>query len=192
MIIPVASAVVPAAGSASRFGGGKLFALVQGVPMLDRTIGALLEAGIDRVIVVTPPEPGWGAPVMRLADPRVQCVQNPDPSRGMFSSIQTGVRLADSGPIAILPGDMPFVDSETVRRVLDMARETGAMVSPRFAGRRGHPIMLPFDLRDAIASAPPAAALNDVLRPFHGRILNVDVDDRGVVRDVDVVQDLVS
>ena len=32
--------VVPAAGSATRFGGGKLFALVDGVPMLDRTIGA--------------------------------------------------------------------------------------------------------------------------------------------------------
>ena len=34
--------------------------------------------------------------------------------------------------------------------------------------------------------------LNDVLRPYRDRILNVDVDDRGVVRDVDVVEDLVS
>src|SRR5689334_3827623 len=103
----MASAVVPAAGSATRFGGGKLFALVDGVPMLDRTIDALLDGGIDDVIVVTPAEPGWGAAVERLRDPRVSRAINPDPSPGMFSSIQIGLRAAKTGPVAILPGDMP-------------------------------------------------------------------------------------
>jgi molybdenum cofactor cytidylyltransferase len=186
----VSVAVVPAAGSASRFGGGKLFALVDGVPLLDRTLGALLQAGIDRVIVVTPSDPDWGAVVRGLSNARVQRVVNADPSRGMFSSIQIGVREADSGPIAILPGDMPFVRVETVARVLHTAVETGAMVSPRFEGRRGHPIMLPFDLREAVVHAPASAMLNEVLRPYRDRIVNVDVEDRGVVRDVDVQADL--
>ena len=184
--------MVPAAGAASRFGGGKLFALVDGVPLLDRTLGALLDAGIGRVIVVTPPAADWGAAVRGLADSRVRCVVNPDPSRGMFSSIQIGVREADSGPIAILPGDMPFVRADTVKRVLDTAMATGALVSPRFEGHRGHPIVLPLDLRAPVLAAPATAALNDVLRPYRDLILNVDVDDRGVLRDVDVVEDLDS
>lgn len=188
----MSAAVVPAAGSASRFGGGKLIALVDGVPLLDRTLSALLEAGIDRVIVVTPLDANWGAAVRGLSDPRVRRVVNPDPSRGMFSSIQIGIREADSGPIAILPGDMPFVRAETVARVLHAAVDTGAMVSPRFEGRRGHPIMLPFDLREAVVNAPATAMLNEVLRPYRDRIANLDVEDRGVVRDVDVVEDLVS
>jgi hypothetical protein len=45
-ICAMSCALVPAAGSASRFGGGKLIAPVEGRPMLDRTIGALLEGGI--------------------------------------------------------------------------------------------------------------------------------------------------
>lgn len=184
------SAVVPAAGSASRFGGGKLFVLVDSEPLLDRTLGALLGAGLDEVIVVTPPDAGWGSGVQRLNDARVRVLVNPDTSRGMFSSIQIGLREARTGPVAILPGDMPFVRAATVKDLLDVAVRTGEIVSPRLDGRRGHPVMVPLDLRDAVLAAPATAMLNEVLRPYAARFVNLDVDDRGVVRDVDVVEDL--
>ena len=142
------------------------------------------------MIVVTPPDDGWGAGVALLADARVRRIVNPDPSRGMFSSIQAGVCEADSDPVAVLPGDMPFVRPATIVRVLEAARGTQALVSPRFNGRRGHPVMLPLDVTAAIVSAAPAAMLNEVLRPFRDRVVNVDVDDPGVVRDVDVREDL--
>lgn len=184
------SAVVPAAGSASRFGGGKLVALIDGVPLLDRTIGALIDGGIGEIVVVIPPEPEWGAAVTRLADRRVKTVVNPDPARGMFSSIQIGLRAAGQGPIAILPGDMPFVQAETVRILCGVAIRSGGLVSPRLDGKRGHPLFLPMDLRHSVLAAPPAAMLNDVLRPYSDRVVNVDVDDKGVRRDVDVPKDL--
>ena len=186
----MASAVVPAAGSASRFGGGKLFALVDGVPLLDRTLGALLDGGIAHIVVVTPAEPDWGGVVARLRDRRVSRAINPDPSPGMFSSIQIGLRAAAAGPIAILPGDMPFVSANTVRQLIETAERTRGLVSPRLHGRRGHPLLMPIDLRDAVLAAPPPAMLNDVLRPYASRVVNVDVDDPGVVRDVDVKADL--
>ena len=43
-------AVVPAAGSAVRFGGMKLLALIDGEPLLDRTIAALLDGGVDQIV----------------------------------------------------------------------------------------------------------------------------------------------
>jgi CTP:molybdopterin cytidylyltransferase MocA len=184
------SAVVPAAGSASRFGGGKLFALVDGVPLLDRTLRTLLDAGIDDVVVVVPPDEGWGTDVASLRDPRVRTAINPDPSRGMFSSIQIGLRVAAGAPVAVLPGDMPFVRSGTVKALLELPAAAGAIVSPRFQGRRGHPVLLPGDLLDAVRSAPATAMLNQVLRPHAARFVNLDVDDPGVVRDVDAVEDL--
>lgn len=186
------SAVVPAAGAASRFGGGKLFALVDGVPLLDRTIGSLIDGGLEEVLVVTPDEAGWGPGcVQRLTDPRVRVLVNPDTSRGMFSSVQIGLREASAGPVAILPADMPFVRAGTVRQLMNAAVRTGGIVSPRFAGRRGHPIVVPLDLREAVLAAPATSMLNEVLRPYAGRVINIDVSDRGVLRDVDVVEDLV-
>jgi molybdenum cofactor cytidylyltransferase len=184
------SAVVPAAGSASRFGGGKLLALVDGIPLLQRVLTTLLDAGLDDVVVVAPPGAEWGRDVPALSDARVRIAVNPDPSREMFSSIQIGIGVAKHAPIAILPGDMPFVKVETVRTLLDVAQRTSALVSPRLDGRRGHPLVIPGDLRQAILAAPDGSRLNEVLKPYQARVLNHDVNDRGVVRDVDVVADL--
>ena len=79
--------------------------------------GVALEAA-----VVVPPEAGWGGGVRALNDARVRLAVNPNPSRGMFSSIQIGLRAAPDGiPVAILPGDMPFVAGDAVRRVLSDA-----------------------------------------------------------------------
>jgi CTP:molybdopterin cytidylyltransferase MocA len=183
------SGVVPAAGAASRFGGDKLVAAVDGIPMLDRTIGALLDAGIDDVIVVVAPGTDWPQ-ARRLDDPRVRSVENPDPSRGMFSSIQIGLRAAMGSPVAVIPADMPFVRPETVRAVVALAEQSGGIASPRLDRRRGHPVVLPLDVLDAVLAAPATARLNDTLRLFATRFREIDVDDPGVVRDVDVVEDL--
>src|SRR5689334_20616004 len=102
------SAIVPAAGSATRFGGGKLIADIDGQALLDRTIGVLLRAGIDEVVVVVPPNERWMDAVTLLTDQRVRTTVNPDPSRGMFSTIQIGAELVSGAPVAVLPGDMPF------------------------------------------------------------------------------------
>lgn len=188
----MSSAVVPAAGSATRFGGGKVLALVDGVSLLQRVLSTLLDAGVSDIVVVAPPGAEWGSRVALLADARVRIETNPDPSREMFSSIQIGLRAAAHAPIAVLPGDMPFVKSETVRALLELAHRTNALVSPRLDGRRGHPLIIPGDLRDAILAAPDDSKLNEVLAPHKTRVLNLDVHDRGVVRDVDVVEDLVG
>ena len=47
-----AVAVVTAAGSAERFGGKKLLTPIDGEPLLDHTIDALLDGGVAEVIVV--------------------------------------------------------------------------------------------------------------------------------------------
>src|SRR5689334_22815932 len=128
----MASALVPAAGSASRFGGRKLLAPVDGVPLLDRTLGALLEAGMAGVLVVLSPDATWTATIGRLHDPRVRTTTNPDPSRGMFSSIQIGLAGLAEPPFAVLPADMPFVKPDTVKALLALAGRTNGIVSPRF------------------------------------------------------------
>jgi molybdenum cofactor cytidylyltransferase len=186
------SAIVPAAGASQRFGGAKLAADVDGVPLLDRTIQTLLAAGVEDVVVVIAPGAGWTTAISALRDRRVRTVVNPEPSRGMFSSIQVGASAVAGSPVAVLPGDMPFVRVATVRGVLDAALRTGALVSPRHGGRRGHPIVLPADVAARLPEAAATTSLGEWLRPLADRRVDIDVDDPGVVRDVDVREDLAS
>jgi len=187
-----AVAVVTAAGSAERFGGKKLLASIDGEPLLDHTIRSLLEGGVTEVIVVV------GADARRelerdvnaMNDPRVRPVENPDPSCGMFSSIQAGVATANGDALVVLPGDMPYVKPETVRAVIAKFRERSAIVSPRYRGKRGHPVVMPLSLRDEIAATSPTANLHEVMHHHQDDRVDLDVDDAGVVRDVDTKGDL--
>ena len=187
-----AVAVVTAAGSAERFGGKKLLAPIDGEPLLDHTIRSLLEGGVTEVIVVvgTDARRELERDVNAMNDSRVRPVENPDPSRGMFSSIQVGVATANGDALVVLPGDMPYVRPETVRAVIAMYRERRAIVSPRFKGKRGHPVVMPLSLRDEIAATAPTANLHEVIKHHPDERVDLDVDDAGVVRDVDTPADL--
>jgi molybdenum cofactor cytidylyltransferase len=187
-----AVAVVTAAGSAERFGGKKLLTPIDGEPLLDHTIRALLEGGAAEVIVVV----GRDAraelerDVNAMLDPRVRPVENPDPSRGMFSSIQEGVAQAQGDLILVMPGDMPFVSPQTVGAVIAAYALRAAIVSPRYRGKRGHPVALPASLRDEISAADPRATLHDVIHAHTDMRVDIDVDDPGINRDVDRMEDL--
>jgi molybdenum cofactor cytidylyltransferase len=186
-------AVVPASGKGTRFGGVKLLARVNDEPILEHVVRCLLDGGLTTVVVVLPPvPPSTFAAVRLLTDPRVRVATNPDPSRGMFSSIQAGLRALDGDPILVLPGDMPFVQPETVRAVLEACERTGRIVSPRYFGQRGHPVALPGRFGREILGADAHTTLSVLLRGRDDERLDVDVPDRGILRDVDVAGDLSS
>lgn len=183
-------AIVPAAGKAERFGGGKLTADVDGEPLLNRTLRSLLDGGVEHIIVVLAPNASLPT-VTLLNDERVVRVVNPDPSRGMFSSIQIGLMSAEGAPILVLPADMPFVQPATVRAVAAEARRTDGIVSPSYQGRHGHPVAFPLRLKDVILQADPASTLNQALKSA-GESLEVNVEDQGIRRDVDRPWDIGS
>ncbi|MEO8483730.1 MAG: nucleotidyltransferase family protein [Acidobacteriota bacterium] len=183
------TAIVPAAGQSARFGSMKLFADIDGVVLVDRTIGSLLDAGAARVLVVC-----TGVEALSRAslagDPRVRIVVNPHPERGMFSSIQTGLAEAGDGDLLVLPADMPFVRSDTIRLVAERLRQTDAVVVPGIGLRRGHPVGIPSRLRLPLVALRPDSSLKDALRQLDDAFEILEVDDSGILRDVDVPADL--
>ena len=187
-----AVAIVTAAGSAERFGGRKLLASVDGEPLLDRTIRSLLDGGVSEVIVVVGRDDraDLERDVNAMNDARVRPVENPAPERGMFSSIQEAVGTASGDALLVLPGDMPYVKPETVRLVLDAWQLRRGIVSPKYRGKRGHPVALPLALRDEIRATPTSATLHEVIKRHLDERTDLEVDDAGVLRDVDVPDDL--
>jgi molybdenum cofactor cytidylyltransferase len=187
-------AIVPAAGRAERFGSAKLLADLDGEPLLARTIRSLLEGGVERVVVVVAP----GSAVLDLREPRevfgspaVELVVNPDPDRGMFSSIQAGLAGHDThDTLLVLPADMPFVKPATVGAVLAAVKAGDAIVLPTVAGSHGHPIGLPALLAPRLRSADPRSSLKQVLASTGHEHRELPVADAGILRDVDLPRDL--
>lgn len=187
-----AVAVVTAAGSAERFGGRKLLATIDGEPLLDRTIRSLLDGGVSEVIVVVGRDDraDLERDVNAMNDARVRPVENPAPERGMFSSIQEGIATVSGDALLVLPGDMPYIRPETVRLILDTWQLRRGIVSPRYRGKRGHPVAMPVDFRDEIRATNVSATLHEVIKKHLDVRSDLDVDDPGVLRDVDVPDDL--
>jgi molybdenum cofactor cytidylyltransferase len=186
-------AIVPAAGRAERFGSAKLLADIGGEPLIARTLRSLLDGGVGTVALVVAP----GSPLIDLREPHdvfgapaVEIVINPDPDRGMFSSIQAGLVSGEPDIILVLPADMPFVRAATVAGVLDAAAARDAVILPTCRGSHGHPIGLPGSVRDAMLEADPRSSLKQVLVASGLEHREWLTSDAGVLRDVDFPQDL--
>lgn len=162
--------MIPAAGKSSRFGSDKRRVLVDGVPMLDRVVRLLKSGGVDDVVVVE---------------------SNPGADRGMFSTIQIGLAGIDATHVVLVhPCDMPFTSPETVRVVVAECFRTRKAVCPRVSGKRGHPLALPVALIPALLAVDPTTPLNKALELVGAVRIELDVDDPGATRDVDVPADL--
>lgn len=123
-----------------------------------------------------------------MLDPRVLTAVNPDPERGMLSSLQTGLQaLGDRGRVLFLPLDYPAIDSSTV--ALLCAAPPCLIAMPRFEGRRGHPVLISRTVVDELLALPPDAAARDVIRSHDSGIHYVDVADPAILVDVDTPAD---
>ena len=187
------AAVVTAAGSAERFGGDKLFVDIAGDPLIDLTIRALVNGGVDHVYVVVPPlcERFVNTPMISArVDIDVHLLVNGEHAQGMFSSVKIGFAAADADAILVLPGDMPYVAHGTVRILIERFQGQPGIVSPRYRGKRGHPVVLPASLRREIQQEPYASNLHEVIKRHPDQRIDLEVDDPGITRDVDRPEDL--
>lgn len=125
-------AVLLAAGASSRFGlANKLLVHVGGEPLIARVAGALLGSRVSEVIVVTPADQ---VPIATALDNpigvsagRCRLVANPEPWRGIGSSIAAGIgavpRAASSA--MIVPGDMPGLTASVCDLLIDVFGRSG-------------------------------------------------------------------
>lgn len=182
-------AVILAAGAGRRLGGVAKALLRLGERSYLEAIAATARAvGLaDAVVVVGPPFGNDVAAHARQLGLRVRV--NPAPERGMASSVALGFAAIAAGPADaawLWPVDHPAVREVTLRQLL---AADGEVVQPRYRGAGGHPPRIARALWSALAgcAALPGGA-RDVIRAAN--VIAVEVDDPGVVRDVDLPADL--
>jgi len=183
---PRFGAIILAAGLSTRMIENKLLLPWRdGQPIVRHVTAKYLEEAIGPVIVVTGRDPA--AIRVALADLPVTCVHNPEYATGeMLSSVKAGLRALPAGLDAgfIQPADMPCVPTALIAQ-LAAAHEAGWNVAPQYAGRRGHPVLLDQAYWRAMLDLPADAKPRAVIEAAPGRLRLVDVEDAGVLLDVD-------
>ncbi len=186
--------IVLAAGQSTRAGvDQKLLTTVDGDPMVVRVVKTALEVELDPVIVVTGHRGAQVEGVIRAAtgEGAVTLVRNLAPAEGIARSIALGVEALPPtvGGVVILLGDMPWVRPATIRRLVATFRAAGGegAVVPRVGGRRGNPVLWSARHFDRLRELRGDRGARDLLAERGITVRWVDVDDPGVLRDVDHV-----
>ena len=213
--------VILGAGASSRMGRPKLLLPWGGTTVIGRLVAQWRELGAGQIAVVRRAEdaalvaeldrldlpksvsenPETGnlqAGSLRSGSggsslPPVDQIINPQPERGMFSSIVCAAGWdgwrGEISNWAIVLGDQPHIQTGTLRLFLAWsAQNREAICQPVSGGHRAHPVILP---RPALASlkSTPAGTLKDFLNLATCPNVQCVINDPGLTLDLDTPED---
>jgi molybdenum cofactor cytidylyltransferase len=186
----VISAIVLAAGRASRMGRTKQLLPVGDRPMLQHAIDASAEAGVDEIVVVLGHDAERVLAGIRLP-PNGRIAVNPAFAEGQSGSVRAGLAATapDSLAAVILLADQPGMPAAAVSAVVDEFRRTGAkVVRASFGGVPGHPVLLARETWDAVAAVEGDVGARELVAAHPEWVREVDLP--GVAPpDVDTPED---
>lgn len=137
-------ALILAAGTSSRMGGkDKLLEEIDGSPLLQKMIEAVLAAEIP-VVVSVPSDPSERSEIVSKLGVTAATVTSP--TLGMGHSIAAGVRNLpkNAGAVMIIPADMPDLDSEDFVAMSETwAMRTETVIRAFDGATAGHPVIFP-------------------------------------------------
>ena len=178
--------IILAAGESSRMGRDKALLSYQGSTFLNHILSQFVSR-LDPVVVVV----GHHAEQIRASlepSPRLRIVVNDRYKLGMLSSLQEGIRALPDGVEAAMFTlvDHPAVEAATLDRLISERERTGApLVIPRLGERRGHPVIASRAILDDMLRLPSDESPKSMVRRHQDRTLYVDVEDAGVLKDID-------
>lgn len=183
-----AAAVVLAAGKSSRAKSiHKLLSTLDDKTVIATTIDTLLGVKNLTVTIIT----GHKAAEIEacVSSKDVSTLHNPDFAQGMGTSLAAGIASLDETTdyAFVCLGDMPFVQPETLKKLLKIAAETNgsAIFIPTFHGKRGHPVLWHKRFFANLKRLQGDTGGKEIIRNNSEKVIEVPVDDAGVLIDLD-------
>ena len=110
----------------------------------------------------------------------------------MFESIRAGLakaqRIDASAEVLLQPADHPEVQPATVQALIEArADHPRCAVMPVYNDKGGHPVLIPAEVIDRLLTASGKGGLRQYWRGHPDQCLRLAVDDPGVVRDLDTL-----
>jgi molybdopterin-guanine dinucleotide biosynthesis protein A len=166
---------VLAGGRGRRIGGDKAIVELEGRPLLDYPLRALL-AVLDVVAVVAKPETALPA-----LDHRVEVWLEEDEPRHPLAGVVQALRSAQGRPVVVLAGDMPFVSPALVRALAE-AESGGAPAVVARGGGGLEPLCARYDppALDALEDFDPRTPAREAVAALGPAVLELE-DERELV-----------
>ena len=178
--------IILAGGASRRMGTPKALLQFRGETFLDRLI-RLFSGVASPVIVVV----GYHAEAIRSGIQRSSeavFVVNPDPERGMLSSLQCALAALPGNAQAAMftPVDHPNLESSTLERLAaEFLAKRAPVTVPVHNGKHGHPVCIARPVIAELLSLPPEAQASDVIHRHVSQTSYIEVPDSAILTDVD-------
>ncbi len=185
------SGIILAAGESTRMGGIIKQLLKLGDKNFIETIAEkMLAAGTDEVVVVLGANSETILKNSNLNNLKV--VINFNYREGQLSSLRVGLKCLDAKSEAFFlnPCDCPTVRTKTYELLKEKwSLRKECIHIPRYRGKNGHPAVFPSVFYNELLSGMLKDGAKSVIRNNKDSVCYVDVDDEGVVADIDTSED---
>ena len=186
--------VILGAGASSRMGRPKLLLPWKDTTVIGQIISQWRGLGAGQIaVVLRADDHALAAELDRLDFSKSDRIENPQPERGMFSSILCAANWngwrQEISNWGIVLGDQPHLQPETLRQLLEFsAQNKEAICQPASGGHAGHPVILP---QRALVELKTTGAdtLKTFLKQNSGRSVQCSVADPGLSLDMDTPED---
>ena len=196
------AAIILAAGSSSRMGGGrhKLLLPLDDRPVLAHVIDATLTSQARPILLVL----GHQAGQVRLQinpytrHPAITLIDNTAYLQGMSTSMRMGLQKLISSDYKkarssyqvdsalILLGDQPMITPQVINTLITTYRETGKrIVAPLYGGKRGSPVLFDMSLFPELLGVTGDEGGRTVLEHHRQEVELVEMGDAQANYDVD-------
>lgn len=183
-------AIILAAGSSTRMGSQKMLLPFGRSTILETVIQNCLQSSVESVMVVL------GAnqdEIHKIIKPLpVEVCINKDHLSGMLSSVICGFNALpdDTGTALVFLGDQPGISPKVTDQVIEAYNQSlHGIVIPITSHRRGHPLLVDFKYKREIGRLDLEKGLRALMHHFPEDVLEVEVDDAGILMDIDTPED---
>lgn len=185
------SGIILSAGESSRMGGRvKALLDLNGKTFIENIIDNMSDISLSELILVLG---AYSDEIIdRVKGYKIKIVINDNWKEGQIESLRAGIRNLSSeceGVMFTLV-DHPLVTPSTYKKLVDMwASDKSRIVLPSYNMRKGHPAVFPGFLFDAILNRELPGGAREMLKENREIIRFVTVDDPGIVKDVDTIEE---
>ncbi|MCH8297563.1 MAG: nucleotidyltransferase family protein [Chloroflexi bacterium] len=185
--MPAVWAILLAAGESSRMGRQKALLPWRNTTLLEYQLRSLLDAGVQRVVVVLGHDADRIKPIVEAID-GASWALNPDYLQGKTTSLKTGVAalaIQQVSDVLLLNVDQPR-NADTVRTLLERHLASSYRITiPTHGGKGGHPILIAAELLPELAEIEEESqGLKAVVRRHAEATERFELDDPSVLLDL--------
>lgn len=176
--------LLPAAGASARMQGrDKLLEEIDGIPLLRRTTQIALQAAPHVVVTLRNDDRSRRLALQGLP---AFVLTIPDAAEGLSASLRAGARTA-TGPLMILPADMPDITADDLRTLIAAAAEAPHAIlrGADGNGTPGHPVLFPPDVLPAFARLGGDEGARSILQANRDRVRLIPLPDSHALTDLD-------